>query len=176
MLGRDDEYLSVLERAHHAFVDAGDTRHAVRCAFWVGINLALRGEMGPAGGWLSRAHRILGDEDSVERGYLLMPLVFQHEAGGDFAAAAAIAADAAAIAERFGDAEAFALAVQVQGSMLIKAGRVKEGLGLLDEAMVTVAGGRVSPIGTGIVYCGVILACQEAYEVRRAHEWTAVLT
>ncbi|MGH3114484.1 MAG: helix-turn-helix transcriptional regulator, partial [Gaiellaceae bacterium] len=70
MLGRDDEYLSVLERAHHAFVDAGDTRHAVRCAFWVGINLALRGEMGPAGGWLSRAHRILGDEDSVERGYL----------------------------------------------------------------------------------------------------------
>jgi tetratricopeptide (TPR) repeat protein len=42
----------------------------------VGINLALRGEMGPAGGWLGRAHRLLGDEDSVERGYLLMPLVF----------------------------------------------------------------------------------------------------
>ena len=176
MLGRDDDYLRVLERAHHAHVEAGQTVRAVRCAFWVGINLALRGEMGPAGGWLGRAHRILGEQDSVERGYLLMPLVFQHEAGGDFAAAAAIAADAAAIAERFGDSEGFALAVQAQGYMLIKAGRVKEGLALLDEAMVTLAGGKVSPIATGLVYCGVILACREVYELRRAQEWTAVLT
>jgi DNA-binding CsgD family transcriptional regulator len=176
MLGLDNEYLSVLERAHHAHLEAGQTHRAVRCAFWVGINLALRGEVGPAGGWLGRAHRILGEEDSVERGYLLMPLVFQHEAGGDFEAAAAVAADVAAIAERFGDAEGFALAVQTQGYMLIRAGRVKEGLALLDEAMVTLAGGNVSPIATGIVYCGVILACQEVYEVRRAQEWTAVLT
>ena len=176
MLGLDDEYLNVLERAHHAHLDRGETLRAVRSAFWVGINLALRGEMGPAGGWLGRAHRILGDEDSVERGYLLMPLVFQHEAGGDFEAAAAVAADAAAVAERFGDPEGFALSVQAQGSMLIKAGRVKEGLTLLDEAMAAVAGGKLSPITTGIVYCGVILACQEVYELRRAQEWTAVLT
>lgn len=176
MLGRDDDYLSALERAHHAHVEAGQTLRGVRCAFWVGINLALRGEIGPAGGWLGRAHRLLGDEDSVERGYLLMPLVFQHEARGDFAAAAVVAADAAAIAQRFGDAEAFALAVQAQGSQLIRAGRVEEGLALLDEAMVAVAGAKVSPIATGIVYCGVILVCQEVYEVRRAQEWTAVLT
>jgi DNA-binding CsgD family transcriptional regulator len=176
MLGLDNEYLSVLERAHHAHLEAGQTLRAVRSAFWVGINLALRGEMGPAGGWLGRAHRILGEEDSVERGYLLMPLVFQHEAGGDFTAAAAVAADAAAIADRFGDMEGFALAVQARGSMLMKAGRVQEGLALLDEAMVAVAGGKVSPIATGIVYCGMILACQEVYELRRAQEWTAVLT
>ena len=176
MLGRDDEYLGLLERAHHAYVEAGETRRAARSAFWVGINLALRGELGPGGGWLGRAQRILGEEDSVERGYLLIPLVFQHEAGGDFVGAAAVAADAAAVADRFGDTEGFALAVQAQGSMLIKAGRVKDGLALLDEAMVAVAGGNVSPITTGIVYCGVILACQEAYELRRAQEWTAVLT
>jgi DNA-binding CsgD family transcriptional regulator len=176
MLGLDDEYLSGLERAHHANLEAGEIRRAVRCAFWVGINLALRGELGPAGGWLGRAQRILGEQDWVERGYLLMPLVFQHEARGDFAAAAAVAGDAATIAARFDDAEGLALAGQAQGSMLIKAGSVEEGLALLDEAMVAVAGGKVSPIATGIVYCGVIMACQEVYELRRAQEWTAVLT
>jgi DNA-binding CsgD family transcriptional regulator len=177
MLGRDDEYLSAQERAHHAYLRAGENLRAVRSAFWVGMNLALRGEMGPASGWLGRARRMLEREEneSVEHGYMLMPLAFQHEAAGDFEAGAAVAGEAAAIAERFGDAEAFALAASVQGELLIKAGRVKEGLALLDEAMIGAAGGQLSPIATGIVYCGVILACQEVYEVRRAREWTLAL-
>jgi DNA-binding CsgD family transcriptional regulator len=133
--------------------------------------------MGPASGWLGRAQRMLEreEDESVEHGYMLMPVAFQHEAAGDFAAGAAVAGEAAAIAERLRDAEAFALAASVQGALLIKAGRVKEGLGLLDEAMVSAAGGQLSPIATGIVYCGVILACQEVYEVRRAREWTFAL-
>lgn len=178
MLGRDDEYLSALERAHHAFVEGGDSRRAVRCACWIGVNLALRGEMGPASGWLSRAQRMVDrqEEESGERGFLLIPRVFQHEAAGDFAAAAALAGEAVAIAERFGDAEGFALATYTQGHMLIKAGRVADGLALLDEAMVALASLELSPIATGIVYCGVILACQEVFEVRRAQEWTAALT
>ena len=56
--------------------------------------------------------------------------------------------------------------------MLLRAGRVDEGLALLDEAMVLVAGGTLSPITTGMVYCAVILACQDVLEVRRAREWT----
>jgi DNA-binding NarL/FixJ family response regulator len=42
--------------------------------------------------------------------------------------------------------------------------------------MVAATSGELSPVVTGIVYCGVILACEEAYEVRRAQEWTAALT
>jgi len=178
MLGRDDEYLGILERAHHAHLEAGETLPAVRNAVWIGLTLFIRGEVGPGGGWIGRAQRLLEREpgDSVERGYLLMPLAFQHEATGDFEAGAAVAAEAAAIAERFGDADGFALATHGQGSMLIKAGRVQEGLALLDEAMVAVTARELSPIATGIVYCGVILACQEVYEVGRAREWTAALT
>ncbi len=178
MLGRDHEYVSVLERAHHAYLEEGQPLRAVRCAVWCGLILATRGELGPGGAWIARAQRLFEREgsDAVERGYLLMPLVFKHEAAGDFEEAAAIAAEAATIAERFGDSDGLSLARHAHGHMLIKAGRVAEGLAVLDESMLAVTTGELSPIAAGIVYCGVILACQEVYDVRRAKEWTAALT
>jgi DNA-binding CsgD family transcriptional regulator len=178
MLGRDDEWMSLLERAHHVYADTGELRRAASCAGWIGTNLALRGEVGGATGWFGRAQRLLDSygHDCPERGWMLLPTMFRHEAAGDIAAAAAAAAAAAEIGQRFGDADLFALAVHGQGYMLIKQGQVKEGLALLDEAMVAVTTGELSPIPAGMVYCGVILACQEVYEVRRAKEWTAALT
>jgi DNA-binding CsgD family transcriptional regulator len=177
MLGRDDEYVSALERAHRLYLEDGQRRRAVRCAFWMGINLILRGELGRASGWVARARRLVEREgDCVEQGYLLLPLMFEHRAAGDHEAADAAAADAGAIGERFGDADLFALATHDRGIGLIEQGRVVEGLRLLDEAMVAVTAGELSPIVSGFVYCGVITGCQAAYEPRRAQEWTAALT
>ena len=64
----------------------------------------------------------------------------------------------------------------MQGHFLVRQGRVEEGLGLLDEAMLAVSTGELSPIPAGLVYCGVILGCQDAFELRRAQEWTAALS
>jgi DNA-binding CsgD family transcriptional regulator len=176
MLGRDDDCVRWLDRAHQRYLEDGETRRAVLCAAWIVLNLATRGEIGPATGWLGRAHRLVASEgECAERGYLLLPLVFQHEAAGDFVAAAAVAEEAVSLGERFGDRDLFALAVHAQGYMLIKGGRVRDGLALLDEGMVAVTAEELSPIVTGIVYCGVILACQEVYEVRRARQWTRAL-
>ena len=61
----------------------GETLPAVRCAAWIGLNLASRGEIGPASGWLGRAQRLVEPEgECAERGYLLLPAMFQHEASG----------------------------------------------------------------------------------------------
>jgi DNA-binding CsgD family transcriptional regulator len=178
MLGRQDEYFDVLGRAHQAHLNAGEALAAARCALWIGVNLAQQGEMGRAGGWLGRARRLVEREgrECVEQGYLLLPLMFEHEARGEPEAAIATAAAAAEIAERFGDADLFAMASHGQGHLLVTHGRVREGLALLDESMLAVTNEELSPIVSGIVYCGVILACRIAYELQRAQEWTAALS
>lgn len=178
MVGRAEDYSRSLERAYRAHLDAGAPLRAIRCAFWVGVHLAQRGELGGAGGWLGRAQKLLAAEGGshVESGYLLLPLVFGNEAAGDLETAAAVAADAAATGERFGDPDLVALAGHERGHLLIRLGRSREGLVLLDEAMVAARGGELSPIVSGIVYCGAILACRDACELRRAREWTAALS
>jgi DNA-binding CsgD family transcriptional regulator len=178
MLAREDEAVEILERAHHGYVDGGDMTRAAYCAGWIGMTLFYNGSVGPGGGWIARAHRLLEDVpgETAVHGYALLPDVFRHEAAGDLEAAASAAAAAAEIGNRYGDPELMALAIHAQGHMLVLAGRVPEGLALLDEAMVTVTTSELSPFVVGLVYCGVILACQEGFEVGRAREWTRELT
>ena len=94
LVGRDEDYLKALERAHHAHLDAGARLRAIRAAFWLGLRLLFRGEVGPATGWLARAQRLLEHEqhECAERGYLLLPVVEQHLAAGDLEAAFVTAA------------------------------------------------------------------------------------
>jgi DNA-binding NarL/FixJ family response regulator len=178
MLGRDDEFVAALERAHHLHLEARDRLPAARCAFWIGVFFLIAEELGPAMGWLGRAQRLVdaAGPGSVEAGYLLVPAMIEQEETGDYETARTTAREAVAIAERFGDADLAALARHVEGRAVAKLGRVEEGLRLLDEAMVAAMAGELSPIVTGLVYCSVIDGCQEAYALGRAREWTAALT
>ena len=178
MLGREDERVAWLERAQQAHRAAGAPAAAARCAFWLGLSLLLSGEPARAGGWFGRAERLVeqAGEDCVERGYLLIPLLLECRAAGDPTGAHAAAAEAATIAERFGDADLLALGLHEQGQALVELGRVDDGLRLIDEAMVAVCAGELSPFVTGLVYCSVIDGCHAIYELRRAREWTAALT
>jgi DNA-binding CsgD family transcriptional regulator len=169
MLGDEAEYLAALERAHRAHLEAGGVERAVRCAFWIGLQLAFRGEMGRSSGWLGRAQRLLADRDCVESGYVLL-LASLHERDERKLAAAA------ETGQRFGDADLLTIAVHEQGNIRLRRGEVASGLSLLDEAMVAVTAGELSPIVTGLIYCSVIIGCQQVYELRRAQEWTAALT
>jgi hypothetical protein len=141
------------------------------------VTLVLR-EPARASGWLARAERLLerADGNCVERGYVLLPAMIRGHIAGDDAASLAAATAAAEIAERFGDADLHALAVHEQGLSLLKLDRVEDGLQLLDEVMVAVAGGEPSPIVTGFLYCSVVDGCQAVHALRRAQEWTAALT
>jgi DNA-binding CsgD family transcriptional regulator len=178
MLGRDDDYVGGLERAHRAHLDAGEVARSALCAFWIGHNLQFRGERGRGSGWFSRANRLLEGvgKDCVERGYLLIPVWLEQMGNADYEAAHSTAAEAAEIGERFGDRDLLWLARDDQGCALIKQGRVPEGLRLVDEVLVAATAGELSAIVTGIVYCNTIAFCRDAYELRHAREWTEALS
>jgi DNA-binding CsgD family transcriptional regulator len=178
LAGRDADSEEVWARAHHAWLRLGGAERAVRCAFWLAFGLLGRGELARAGGWLTRAQRLLDDGqlDCVEQGYLLMALAGQRFVEGDTVTAYAASAQAAKIGDRFGDRDLAALAQAGRGRALLGLGEIAEGMALLDESMVAVEADEVSPVVAGSVYCAAIDGCQEFFDVRRAREWTAALT
>lgn len=178
LLGKDVESSDLWARAHQQFLSKGDVDRAVRCAFWLAFGLLDRGEQARAGGWLSRARRLLDDgpRDCVEQGYLLLPVAFECINRGDLSGAVTGYARAEQIGERFGERDLVALARHARGRSLIRMGQTHEGVSLLDEAMVAVEAGDVSPRVAGDVYCSVISGCLEIWDLRRARQWTAEMT
>ena len=178
LVGRDAESTDARTRAHHAFLSRGAVPAAARCAFWLGFDLLIQGETARSGGWLARGQRLLDDGpyDCVERGYLLVLHALRCMFEGDTATIHATFRQAAEIGERFGDAQLVAFGRLGVGEALLRSGQTAEGLALLDEVMVSVTAGEVSPVGVGIIYCAVIEECQELFDLRRAQEWTAALS
>jgi ATP/maltotriose-dependent transcriptional regulator MalT len=84
-----------------------------------------------------------------------------------------LAERAGALARKLRDGSGLAMAIHTEGMAHIAAGRVPQGLMLLDEAMTSVIAGELDAYLTGVVYCNVIGACLEIADLRRASEWSA---
>jgi ATP/maltotriose-dependent transcriptional regulator MalT len=177
VIGRAAEATELLTRVHQGYVSRGDTRGATRTASWLAFQYHLRGDRAQGNGWLARAERLAEslDPDQVERGYVLLPKALRAAREGDAQASLRNFAGAEAIASRLGDRELLVLALNGQGRALIQSGEVPRGTAKLDEAMVAVTAGEVSPALAGAVYCSVLEGCAEVLDVRRATEWTAAL-
>jgi len=178
LIGKDAESADVGARAHHESLRLDDAARAARCAFWVGFQHLNRGEVAQGLGWLARAGRVLDDRhlDCVERGYLLLPVAIRSVDEGDYATAYTMFSNAAEIAHRFADAELATMAQYGRGRALIGSGRTADGVALIDEAMVGITSGQVSPSVVGALYCSAIEAWKEIFDLRRAQEWTAALS
>lgn len=178
LVGDADTSVRAWQRAFHTHLDAGATRLAIRDAFWIALVLNTSGNVSVGRGWVARASRLLEGEaeNVVERGYPLIHAMYRHIFVGEYAEALPLAAEVSATGRRWDDADLVAEGLSSEGRLLIYSGRVPEGLALLDEAMVGVAAGEVSPIIAGMVYCSMIEGCQEIGDFRRMADWTGALT
>jgi DNA-binding CsgD family transcriptional regulator len=178
LTGRRNDCVQALQRGYQLSLGAGDLPAALRSAFWLAYVLITSGETAIGGGWVARAQRLLHDIDGdvVERGYVLLHLMYRHVYAGEFDSAGRLAGQVTGYGHRYRDPDLTAMGLSSQGRLLLYQGRVPDGLALLDESMTGVAAGEVSVIFAGNVYCSMIEACQEIADFDRAARWTAALT
>jgi DNA-binding CsgD family transcriptional regulator len=177
LVGRFDDGINALSKAHEEYLLVGEAPAAARCAAWLGMQLRNAGKPAAASGWIARARRLVEEhpEPCAEEGFLLVQQGLGQMFGGDHDGARQTFGLAEQIAERFQDRDVLALSRLGQGQALIRLERVNEGMALLDEVLASVMSGGVGPFPSGIVYCALIESCHLAFDLGRAQEWTLVL-
>ena len=125
-----------------------------------------------AGGWLDRARRHATEAASaVEAGFVAVADADCAAAEGNLDAAADHAHRALEIGRDADNADLAAMALQTRGRMLVALGQPREGMALLDEAMLAAVNGELDPLFTGWVYCNLLSTCHDVADLRRAGEW-----
>jgi DNA-binding CsgD family transcriptional regulator/tetratricopeptide (TPR) repeat protein len=177
LTGHEEESALAWTRAHHEAIQRDDPQRAARNAFLIGSSLMFRGETAPGLGWFARGGRVLeGCGECAEQAWPLIWNAFAQMWGGDAEGAQPIFAASAAVGQRFNDSDLLTMSRLGQGMCLVMQGQGAAGIAVLDEVMVAVTSGEVSPMYAGIGYCTVIAGCSELFDLRRAREWTAALT
>ena len=164
--------------SYRRHVEAGSVLPAVRDTFWLGMLYLTTGNITVGSGWVARGERLLHDVDPdvVEHGYLVIHAMYGNIFGGNYAGALEHAVRVTEAGRRCGDVNLVCVGLSSEGRLRITLGQVREGLALLDEAMVGLADPDVSPILAGQSYCSMVEACQEIADYRRMADWTTTLT
>jgi class 3 adenylate cyclase len=171
--GHLDEALALRERAFGAFSGDGEATPAALIALSLAIDHMQKGAFAVGGGWLSRAGRLLEqEEESAAHGYLALVhgiAAFEQGLLDDAQSQLTLAHE---LASRHGDPNVAAMALVFRGMSLVLGGDVDSGLALLDEATASAVGGELDPLATGVVYCVTIDSCQALGDCSRAAQWT----
>lgn len=174
--GRTAEALRLRAEAYDAFVAEARPADAAMSAVLLAILHMGRGDEPQAMGWLGRASDLAQEiPGSRVHGYLLfLGDVEQNLRSGLPAAAVDSARRLQELGRQIEDPDLAALGLHAEGRGLVKAGNVVDGLKLIDEAMLGVSGGRLSPFMCGTLYCHTIAACHEVSDIHRMSRWSDV--
>jgi DNA-binding CsgD family transcriptional regulator len=174
--GEHARAIEVKERAFAEYERRGLRAEAAELGRWLAfLYVSVHGNGAAANGWMARAESVLqGVEESAAHGWLMLD---RAPWTSDASEREQLATAAIAIARRYGDRDLEFDAMALLGDAYVAAGRVIEGMTLLDQAMAAVASGEVARVGpVGEIYCRLLSACERATDVRRAEQWLARAT
>jgi DNA-binding CsgD family transcriptional regulator len=178
LVGNDPESRDALASGYREALAREDVTRAVRFAFWLGHGMIFTGELAQASGWWTRARDLLTERgvDCAEWGLVLFAEAVGQLFDGELTRTLSTLEEVEAIGRRFADATVVIGAQYLRGRALIRLGRCREGLACLDVVMVALTTGEMHLLNWGHAYCGLLEACWEVLDLRRAREWTAALT
>ena len=165
------------ELAFRQLREAGDNRGASRVAAdLAGLHVSAWGNRAVGRGWIDRGRRLLGpDGHCVEEGYLALAVLGCDQPDVD--ALLEAAERALSLAVEFFDPLLEIRALSESGFALVAQGHLADGFARLDEAMTAVTAGDVANLGVAAkCFCAMLSACDRCGELRRAQEWTAVVS
>jgi len=174
-LGSPDLAIEHRERAFSAYRTDGNDAAAAEVAIWLAReHLSLYANHAVANGWLARAGRLVGEEETSARGRLDLALAKRED---DVTAREQLAAKALSIAQRLGDGDLEVAALAELGLVALQLGRVEEGLDRLDEAMAAATGGETDTLETvAEACCSLVAACDVAGDTGRLEQWARIVT
>ncbi len=171
--GRLDEAIDLRERAHAAYIAAGDKQRAALVAIWLSMDYYGKAALSVSSGWFAKAERLLeGEEESPANGYLAFAQAANTMMTGDLDVSIAQADRALDVAKRFADRNLDAMSRVMKGRALVLKGETGTGLALLDEATAAATSGELDPFSAGFIYCVTITSTSGVGDYRRAAEWS----
>lgn len=173
-MGETAEAVSARTRAFTAYRKGGRVEDAARVAVWLTLEYgATPGREALARGWLGRARRLAGDDDSLGSGWLALA---RSAVETDPVRMAAYAEEALGASRQHNDPALEVRALARTGLGLVLSGRSEEGLARLDEAMATAQADEAErPEIFAETCCDMVAACEATLDGRRLEQWGQVV-
>jgi tetratricopeptide (TPR) repeat protein len=170
-----EDAVAHLSAAIRGFTAAAETRQAAMACVRLGDTLAnAMGNLTASRAWFARARRLVEHEPPcLEQGWVAVAAMgCDVDDPAELLAAAELALDRA---RRFGDVNLETKALADAGLAHVQAGRVTEGMVLLDEAMALACGPADDVDAAAKSVCSFFTACYFAADFERAGSWTNLL-
>ncbi|HSP04064.1 MAG TPA: hypothetical protein VLR27_11210 [Acidimicrobiales bacterium] len=170
-----DGVVAHLSSAMRVLTAVGDVRRAAMVCVALGDALANgMGNLTAGRAWFARANAMLADEPPcLEQGWAAVAAMGCDVGDPDeLLACAELALDRA---RRFGDVNLETKALADGGLAHVQAGRVEQGMAMLDEAMALVCGPADDEDAAGKSACSFFTACYYSADFERAASWADLL-